>query len=290
MNNERRREFVKPGEIVDTRPTVVSFISGKGGTGKTVLAYNLVVIMAGMGYRCLLLDGDWYFGDVHILANVSPLYTLSDLIKGKVDVSEAVFRINSGLDLLASPSCGATVGDIRPADFDKLFTDFPKLFGDYEFILIDTPSGGVEMVSRVASMADINLIVINPEWSSIADGYGLFKYLISRNKDFLAYIFLNKVRGQEDYEYIYQKFTVLSERFLNRIPLGAGYLFDDQHVVDSVAKQKPIVEIYPGATAVEKLNRLSGLLVEVRKTELNRRKIMGQQDINSKKLLADIRK
>jgi flagellar biosynthesis protein FlhG len=55
---------------------VFSVLSGKGGVGKTVLAFNLAERLNAAGRRILLVDCDFACGNIHILANVRPTYGL----------------------------------------------------------------------------------------------------------------------------------------------------------------------------------------------------------------------
>jgi len=290
MINPRLKDIIRDEKTASARPTIVSFMSGKGGTGKTVLVYNLAVVMADSGLRCLLIDSDWYFGNVHILANVSPAHTLFDQINARKDDEKHVIALNENLDFMASPASADKPVEFDPEAYVKFLSGLPQSLASYDFILIDTPSGLVDIIRPTALVSDINFIIINPEWTSIADGYGLYKYLILANNDFLAHIFLNKADNREDYDYIYQKFTVLAEKFLNRIPFGAGYLIDDQDVIESVKRQLSILKISPDSTAVKRLNRLVRLLVDERKSGGRFKQIKVHQVINSQKLLADIRK
>ena len=53
------------------KSTFMSLLSGKGGVGKSVLAFNLADQLAGLGYRVLLVDADFALGSLHVLANLN---------------------------------------------------------------------------------------------------------------------------------------------------------------------------------------------------------------------------
>ncbi len=61
---DQARNFARPssGEKQVAQPTtqVVAVLSGKGGVGKSTVATNLAVALAGCGWRTALLDGDIY--------------------------------------------------------------------------------------------------------------------------------------------------------------------------------------------------------------------------------------
>ena len=68
---------------------LVSLISGKGGVGKSILAFNLAERLAASGYRILLIDGDLAFPNLHILANAAPLGGIAEYADGRLGLTEA---------------------------------------------------------------------------------------------------------------------------------------------------------------------------------------------------------
>ena len=89
---------------ITEKPRIISILSGKGGVGKSVITYNLAAAAAHSGQRCLIIDCDWYFGNIHILANVIPGLNLADVIYDESLLSKAIIPINNRLRLLPSPA------------------------------------------------------------------------------------------------------------------------------------------------------------------------------------------
>ena len=50
---------------------IIAIGSGKGGVGKTTVAVNLAVALAGMGYKTGLLDADIYGPNVPLMMNAN---------------------------------------------------------------------------------------------------------------------------------------------------------------------------------------------------------------------------
>ena len=289
MTNNRLTNLGFLDEKKTHRPTVVSIISGKGGVGKSVLGFNLAAVTANAGYKSLIIDCDWNFGDQHILANIVPEMTLADVVGNENLTYEATVHVSENLHLIASPASGRSGVEFSRNRLAGLLEQIRGWFGEYRFIILDTPSGNLDIIRPTSLVSDLNLIVINPELTSIADGYGLFKYLMKSKSDIPACIFINRVDCETDYEYVYQKFTLMAGRFLGRVPLDGGYLLDDRHLVDSVAKQKSIVDSNPDSSAVRQLNRLCKIITSFGPTARGRKEIREISGINSKTALADIR-
>jgi len=269
-------------------PILVSFVSGKGGVGKSTIAFNLSAVAARAGYRTLIADCDWNFGNVHILANVVPTMTLGDVVKNEVYASEARVQLGENWHMLASPSCGPKGMDFSGARIIRFFHSIRKLYHEYDYIILDTGTGDIGTIITAASVSDINIIVINPELTSIADGYGLFKHLVNSGNETMNYILVNFVECPADHAFIYQKFAFLAQKFLNKVPLNAGFLMNDREVIESVAHQVALQDMKGGTPAVEYLNRLLKLLTKERKIRFSNSRFNQPTSIKSMGTLADI--
>jgi flagellar biosynthesis protein FlhG len=270
-------------------PFVIPVLSGKGGVGKSVIALNLGAAAARQGYRCLIIDADWYFGNIHILANAIPSFSLADIITGDLPYQKALLKISDNLDFIAAPSSAAEVPELDVTLLEAFIKKIRNIPGIYDFIIIDTPSGDLDIIRPVVSHSGLNLVIIMPELTSIADGYGLLKYLVKRRETSPTYIFINRADSGTDCEYIYQKLTVLTHRFLGLIPRWGGYLLNDRHVTDSVACQRSIVETAPNSSAAVQIVKLFNLLSKERSQGILSTKKSCQPSINSEVSLAEIK-
>jgi MinD-like ATPase involved in chromosome partitioning or flagellar assembly len=138
-------------------------------------------------------------------------------------------------------------------------------------------------------VADMNLIIITPDITAIADGYGLFKYLLKSKKNISVALLVNRAEDGTDYEYIYQKFAVMTDRFLGKIPQAAGYLLDDKAIAESVRRQKSVFELSSASGSAEQFLNLCDFLTETGLEISVSTPFKREQSINSRAFLADIR-
>ena len=61
-------------------PQVIVLASGKGGTGKSTLSINISMALADLGKRVVILDANLELPSIATLLNISPPYTITDLI------------------------------------------------------------------------------------------------------------------------------------------------------------------------------------------------------------------
>ncbi|SYZ74257.1 putative Site-determining protein [Candidatus Zixiibacteriota bacterium] len=289
MLNNRLTEITGRSSGDVRKPLVVSFLSGKGGVGKSVSAYNLAVAIARSGAKCLVIDADWYFGNQHILGNFIPEYSFSDIIAGNQAAVRATITVQPNLSFIASPSVGVNDSAFDETQFARFLSDIRELFAAYDFIIIDTPSGLVNLISLAAGASDMNFIVLNPELTSLADAYGLFKYLINSNRKISVHLLINRVQNYSEAAFIYQKIAALSETFLGQVPFEAGYLLEDKMVIEAVAAQKSIFEIDPKGPQTERFLYLRNRLWKEKTGRDWPDETNQVTKINTPKVLADIK-
>ncbi len=243
------------------QPLIISVLSGKGGVGKSVIAYNLGVALMQRGNRVLLVDADPTCGNLHMLANCSPSHGIHDVISGDRTVSRAVTPHLASLDLLASPPNPATVDGYSVTSAAMFMQQLHDQTGSYDVVVLDHTSGISKPVTVMAHASHINLLVVVPELTSIADGYGLFKYLIDTHQSMDCRLFINRVRTADEPEYIYAKFKTLTERFLATSPQFIGSLPESEEIQAAVAAQRSVLLMSSEAVVGQSFMRLAANLL-----------------------------
>ncbi len=114
--------------------------STKGGVGKTVVAANLAVGLAGSGQRVCLVDLDVTGGDVGLLLQLFPTRSLADVEELGDDldpsgVGSLLTRHSSGLDVLAAP---IHYDPKQPLRSDLVNELLPLLKTMYDIVVVDT--------------------------------------------------------------------------------------------------------------------------------------------------------
>lgn len=133
---------------------VISVYSPKGGSGCTTIAVNLAVALADSGYRTLLVDGSFQFGDVAIMLNLKTSASIVDLMDRMVEldadlVSSVLVPHESGLrvlmapprpemaDLVSEEKIKPVLDMLRP-QFDYIIIDNSSSLNDVALAMLDT--------------------------------------------------------------------------------------------------------------------------------------------------------
>jgi len=160
---------------------------GKGGTGKSFLAANLGIFLAGQGYRVILIDADLGCANLHTWLGVTyPDLTLSDLMKGRVRaLKDAVTE--TGIPNLSLISGAQDILDMANPKYNqkmRMIRHIQEL--DVDYIILDLGAGTSFNVLDFFIMADRGLIAILPEPTSIENAYRFIKTAFYRKFKKLA--------------------------------------------------------------------------------------------------------
>ncbi len=273
----------------NTRVKIVSILSGKGGVGKSIVAANLAERLTAVGYRVLLVDADFSFGNIHILTNSENDYGVGLYASGRLSLREAVKQIIPSLDILASESNAETKKLYEVKNAAAFIKQLRSDGEGYDFIIVDHCSGKSEAATVMAFGSDMNLILIVPELTSLADGYGLFKHLIQTSSRVNCGLVVNRAVSAEEALYIHHKFEALTERFLKRTLSSLGYLPESPVVRQSLASQRFIAQIQEDSDVVQQLMKINQDLVRRLFPAGENEPRVVKRAINNNPALADIR-
>lgn len=141
----RRRAAGFPAdESVGARGRVIAVLSPKGGAGKTTVASNLAVGLAGAApHATVLVDLDLQFGDIASALSLSPDHSVSDAVQSPAGRDTMVLKSflsshASGLYALCSPESPGMADHVNGEQIARLIDQLASL---YRFVVIDTAPG-----------------------------------------------------------------------------------------------------------------------------------------------------
>ena len=149
---------------------VIVVMSAKGGSGKTVVATNLAILLTRFeDKKVALVDADLQFGDVCLVLQLEPRFTL-------VNAAHELHHLDSqlleslltdhptGLKVMAAPLEPAFADDIST---ESLITVVTLLRETYDYVIVDTASMLDELLLSLLEKADVILQVVDMDLPSV---------------------------------------------------------------------------------------------------------------------------
>ena len=238
--------------------TITAIASGKGGTGKTLVAVSLAHALAHLDERVLLCDADFGLANAGVHLGVSQCGDLKGVLDGTKALKDAVVRVESGragFDLLAAPSgVLATTGE---AAVERLLAALQHA-GHYDRVIVDLGAGVDANVMTLAARADEVLLVVTPDPASLTDAYAFAKILLRRTTSRVPYVLVNMAMNATEGRRIAEALLASARAFLRATPEFLGFIPLDPRVSDAVRRQRPLLTQFPqtpAATALEGIAR-----------------------------------
>ncbi|MFP5330742.1 MAG: CpaE family protein [Acidimicrobiia bacterium] len=149
---------------------IVTVMSAKGGSGKTVTATNLAVLLAQQpGSKVCLVDADLQFGDVCLVLQLEPKFTVVNAAAELHRLDEELLNSiltphHSGLKVLAAPLEPAFADDITTAGLLQILELLKSMF---DYVVVDTASLLDELLLSLLEKSDQVLMVVDMDLPSV---------------------------------------------------------------------------------------------------------------------------
>ena len=167
---KRKVAAVVPVATHQDEGQILVVMSAKGGSGKTVVATNLAILLTRFeGKRVALVDADLQFGDVCLVLQLEPRFTLvnaaHELHHLDSQLLESLLTDHpSGLKVMAAPLEPAFADDIST---ESLITVVTLLRETYDYVIVDTASMLDELLLSLLEKADVILQVVDMDLPSV---------------------------------------------------------------------------------------------------------------------------
>lgn len=158
-------------------PEIITVLSGKGGTGKTLMAANLGVRLAADGYKVLIIDGNFQSRGVDMALELESrvIYDMVDVLRGDCRIRQALTRHHKYPDLyILEPPVFRKGGGIRMVEFETLLE---RVQEGFDYVIIDTSSSSTEVCVQMGLMSRRCLLITTQDPVSLRAGQSLLAAL-----------------------------------------------------------------------------------------------------------------
>lgn len=168
---KRQSTISKPEAPVRSKGgKIVTITSAKGGSGKTVLATNLALLLNRIpDSKVCLVDADLQFGDVCLVLQLEPRFTMVNAahelhqLDGEL-LDSLLTEHPSGLKVLAAPLEPAFADDITTAGLMQMLDVLKE---NYDYVVVDTASMLDELILSLIEKSDSILMLVDMDLPSV---------------------------------------------------------------------------------------------------------------------------
>lgn len=225
------------------KAVTISIASGKGGVGKTSISLKLSRMLAGQGYKVLLIDCDTNLSNTALKLGLPINNNFEKLMKSEMTFEDCVHK--DGKFHLLSACNGSTELFESNKDHEKFLIDIlVKVESKYDYIFLDSPAGLAKETLTLNAYSDHRFIVVTPDKSSITDSYSLLKILNMNYGITENHLIVNKISNKNQYRRIIKTLSETVENFLScrlqvlggiqleegEVDLFDGLLFDEANI------------------------------------------------------------
>ena len=157
-------------EMVFLMGEIFVIASGKGGVGKSTISAHLGIALSKMGSKTLLVDADLHLRNLDIILGMQNdiVYDINDMYLNNCDKSKCIYNHPKypSLFFIAGPSAI----DIDTEQLPVFISEFcVKNKNEYDYIIIDCPSGVDTVFQNLCSPNIKLLLVATPDMCSVRD-------------------------------------------------------------------------------------------------------------------------
>lgn len=255
-------------EIGIPRMLTIAVTSGKGGVGKSTISLNLAIALAQRKQRVVLLDGDLGLGNINVMLGFKPQKDLSNVIDGSCDIKDAIVRGPWGISILPSGSGYEDMADLNEEGRGRIITALHELPQYTDVLVIDTGAGIGANVLSLALIADVVVVTITPDVTSMTDAYSLIKVISQRPATAQFKLIVNRAHSTKEANGVVLKLCGVAKKFLDHNISFLGIISEDRNVQNALIDRKPLLLAHPRCTASMQLRAIADRLTkELRQKE-----------------------
>lgn len=236
---------------------VIAVTGGKGGVGKSCIAVNLALALAGNGHDTVLLDADLGLANVDVLLGLTPQANLANLMAGECTLADLALEGPHHLKVIPATSGRRSMVDLTRTEYAAIIRAFDDYPTPPEFLVVDTAAGITDSVLLFSAAADEIVVVVCDEPASLTDAYALIKVLANESSIRHFRVVTNMVRNAHHGRRLFDKLERVTNRFLDIDLQFCGVIPRDGYLTRAVRRQSGVVDAWPGSPSALAFKKLA---------------------------------
>jgi len=225
---------------------IITFLSGKGGVGKTTVSTNFAEALNQAGKKVILVDANITTPNVGLHYGLSEEgFSLHDVLDGTKNIEDVIRKTSTGLMVIPG---GINFKNLRRKMRKNMAREIIKLVNTVDYIIIDSSAGLGGETQLALQSSDEVIIVTNPEIPAVTDALRA-KALCEENRVHLLGVIINKFTGYD--------FGLNNENISDFLELPiVGIIPRDVKIKMSIKDRMPVVVSYPESKSAKHFKKL----------------------------------
>lgn len=162
-------------------------VTGSRGVGKSTIAANLAIALAGLRARVVLIDLDLRRPTLHRLFGIdTPVSGLRALLEAQVETMEQALTPTAVRNLFLVSAEGARPPELpaQPEQQHRLLEQVWEL--DADIVVADVPASAEDELVDLFALGALRVVVASPDGRSVRSAYDYFRSEVIRELDHVA--------------------------------------------------------------------------------------------------------
>jgi flagellar biosynthesis protein FlhG len=236
---------------------IVILTSGGGENGKTWVSVAMAGILADMGQKVLLFDGDLGLANIDVQLGIATYQDITAVLTAKVPMNKAVIHYElGGFDVITGRSSTHSLQALDASSIQLMKDDLMLLATHYDTVIVDLGSSSDIMTRLFCDGVGRMLLFCSDELTSLSEARTLLKVLSNKGYIEKIGIVINAVPSLKEGNRTYYTLVKACDDFMKNSPPLIGVIRQDLSVVQALDNRLSVFNAYPDSIAIKDVKNL----------------------------------
>jgi flagellar biosynthesis protein FlhG len=240
------------------RPTVVTFLSGRGAVGKTSVVVSVGAALAESGREVLLVDENATPRSIGATLGVDARADLLEAVRS--DRAPAGVACAARMRLLPVSRVTQRLASFDDFERDRCEARVRDAVATADFVLVDAPSGALGSFSAWGAANQHVVVVLSRSEAAITDAYSLVKRVVTECGERVFHVLVNRVGSPAEARRIFDNFAALAGARLRAQAVFSGHVSTDDKVWHARELGRPVTSAFPASRPAQEFRAIAALL------------------------------
>lgn len=236
---------------------IIVLMSGQGGNGKTWVSVAMAGILAEMGQKVLLFDGDLGLANIDVQLGLTSVQDVTSVLTAKVPMNKAIVSCaEGGFDVITGRSASHSLQALDRGSLELIKSDLMLLATHYDAVIVDLGSSSETIAHVFSEGVGTILMFSTDEMTALTQARTLLKMLADKGQSDKVGIVISAVSSFKEGNRTYYTLVKACDDFLKKQPPLSGVIRRDSCVVEALNNRLSVLNAYPDCEAVKDVKML----------------------------------